>query len=353
MINIAQLNKKMLQDYIHSAAFNSAKNIAISTIRANSHCNNPAATDEDSLLFIATENGEMVGYLGVLPAVFYTANKEEIKGGWLSCIWIAENIRGKGLAKALITEAYERYGGNIILTEFTSDAKKLYEKTNFFTSDCTLNGLRCFAKFNTAEIFPRKIKSLKKFRPILLAMDKLANKIFTLKTIETKWIKTNTINEYSKIINNYQTDFFEKTDKEKIAWIVNFPWLYSGAANHESSRYFFSSAVDFFANEIYTLEDKALAVFSIRNNVLKMPILIGEYQPEEVVSLLLFLCKKHAIVSVDIYNQKIVDFLQKNKSSFTYLHPIHREFLIAKTFKEKLNNQNHQYQDGIGDCAFT
>jgi len=85
MIQIRQLNKAQLLTFIYSEEYKNLTFIPITKHRAISHIHNPRADDDDIILFLAYENEELVGYLGVLADKIYYQNSP-IKCGWLSCL---------------------------------------------------------------------------------------------------------------------------------------------------------------------------------------------------------------------------------------------------------------------------
>ena len=103
-MNIVTLNKSQLLQFINSDEFNTLPNIPISYIRAVSHINNPRANENDVLLILIYLDFGLAGYLGIVPDLIFKNDKPE-KIGWMSCIWVHQNARGKGLAKTLTNKA--------------------------------------------------------------------------------------------------------------------------------------------------------------------------------------------------------------------------------------------------------
>ena len=132
MIKIIKLNKTALHAYIHSAYFKTSPVIPISYHRALSQIINPVVKDDDNLLFLAYFDEILVGYLGVLPDDIYHENGLSTHIGWMSCLWVDPNHRGKKIAQTLIHACFEAWSGRILLTEFTSEAASLYKKMGLF-----------------------------------------------------------------------------------------------------------------------------------------------------------------------------------------------------------------------------
>lgn len=93
MIEFEFLNKQLLSQYISSNDFGSQQTLPISKHRALSQINNPRAEENDVLLILAKEEGQVLGYTGVLPDMLF----DSIKFGWLSCLWVSEEARGKNI----------------------------------------------------------------------------------------------------------------------------------------------------------------------------------------------------------------------------------------------------------------
>ena len=142
-MHIKQLNSAQLRDFVASAAFQNMPNVPISRIRGLSHAANPRADATDILLFLAEENGEMLGYFGMLTDWIYLQGNAE-KVGWMSCLWIDPKTRGKGVAKALIENALQAWDDKMMVTEFTVEAGKLYHKMGIFQDLAISQGIRIY-----------------------------------------------------------------------------------------------------------------------------------------------------------------------------------------------------------------
>ena len=74
-MEIVALNKTALLEYVNSTVFKAEENLPISEHRAVSHANNPRANVNDVLLFLAKEGDELIGYMGILPDLFFPKNQ--------------------------------------------------------------------------------------------------------------------------------------------------------------------------------------------------------------------------------------------------------------------------------------
>ncbi|MEL6841973.1 MAG: GNAT family N-acetyltransferase, partial [Bacteroidota bacterium] len=129
---IQTLNAAALRAYIFSDTFDQTPVLPISRHRALSHLANPRLRPDDVIMIFAhSDEGELVGYLGVLPDEIYLNGKQD-RGGWLSCMWVNPITRGQGIGGKLVQAALNAWQGRILVTEFTPAAKRLYDRTEAF-----------------------------------------------------------------------------------------------------------------------------------------------------------------------------------------------------------------------------
>ena len=121
-MQIREIKHHQLQEYIDSEEYKLTRHVAISKQRAISHIRNPRAKADDLVLVLIYEQEEMVAYLGVFADdLYFSTGNEHV--GWLSCMWVNPIMRGKGIAKKLITTVFEAWNYKILVTEFTPAAK--------------------------------------------------------------------------------------------------------------------------------------------------------------------------------------------------------------------------------------
>ncbi len=181
MIEIRALNKAGLGDYLASKEFSTGAFIPISSHRAKSHLKNPRATSDDIIMLLAYAQEVLVGYLGVLPDWIFEGDGTRHKCGWLSCMWIDPTYRGRGISKKLVGAALDHWDQKILVTEFTTAAKGLYDKVGAFKDLQTLKGIRLYRRFDLAKFLPPKKAIYQKNKNILTLVDRVANAIFDLR----------------------------------------------------------------------------------------------------------------------------------------------------------------------------
>lgn len=340
--------------------------IPISTHRAVSHINNPRAEADDVIMVIAYEANEMVGYLGVLADKIYNENGEGFKCGWLSCMWVNPLVRGKGIAKQLLQRVFTAWDNHILVTEFTPEAKGLYDRSNNFDDLRTNTGLRCYLRFNLHEVLPKKNERYAKLKLPLQMADAIANVPVSLKLSmqgsytkgAERWREEQDINKAIHLyITEKQTQSFEQRSARDLNWVNKYPWIKEGKPDEESKRYHFSSVDARFKNLFYKLEEgaaiKGFVHIIIRNNHMKVPYLYCD-NVADVMPLLYKLMFDYKLNMLTVFHKDVVAYLQSNSNPFLYLRPVQRRYIITKKLNAHFNDKSIlNIQDGDADCAFT
>jgi GNAT superfamily N-acetyltransferase len=366
---IKELTPAGLKEFINSEEFQQSNIIPITKHRALSHINNPRVDRDDVILFIAYQDNELAGYLGVLADTIYL-NSEEHKVGWLSCIWTSEKVRGKGVAKQLLSAALNSWNNKILATEFTPAAKSLYDQTAAFMDFTTLLGRRAYLRFNLHELLPPK-GFPKMLSGLLKIGDATLNIFNSLRLLG--WgpsINIDHLNlEYIKVIDNETKGFIEKRYKnelirrgaEELSWINKYPWVLSSPEeDSDALRYHFSSSVKVFNNlniKLMSNEGEVIAFMMIvvRGNNLKIPYC---YFDEEHIGKIVQVIYHHMfelnLNMVTTYNSAISNYFLSHRTPFIYNKQMSRSYLISKELGKNLTDkQQIHMQDGSGDCAFT
>lgn len=361
-------NKEQLNDLINSEAFRNMPVIPISTHRAISHIHNPRTDKEDTLMIIAYENNEMVGYLGVLADRIYTVNGEALKCGWLSCMWVNPILRGKGIAKQLLATAFKTWNDHILVTEFTPEAKGLYDRWGGFNDLRVNEGLRCYLRFNLHEVLPKKGERYKKYQPLLRVADTLANvpnsaRLLFLKPKLNSKLQFEVIkhidNDLDSYIKSKSENSFERRMADDINWITSYPWLKESPPTEESKRYHFSSVAGKFQNiNVKILEGNKIVgylLLTIRDSHLKVPY--AYFEPEitkDIVQYIYGVMLSQELNMLTIFNKGIVDHISNHSTPFIYTRHIKRHYIISKALDAHFSDREKlEIQDGDADCAFT
>lgn len=367
-MEIKTLTPAQLKTFIRTDEFKTMPVIPISTHRALSHCVNPRVEADDVIMLLAYEGEKMVGYLGVLADRIFN-DSGSFKCGWLSCMWVDPNMRGKGIAKQLLATAFSTWQNHILVTEFTPEAKALYDRSKNFDDLRTNTGLRCFMRFNVNEILPSKRPGLKPLIPLLKLGDAFGNFANSLRLpwirpkIKTafRWLPVEEIDTLTgDFIEKVQTGSFEKRGAAELNWILKNPWLKVSAPTTESARYHFSSIAKQFKNLCFVAyneknEPNAFLFFSLRNGHLKIPYALFDAKDAgEIVSKIYEIIFQEQVNMLTVFHPQLVQYFSNNSTPFIYKRRVLRNYIVTKALSQYFANRSSVViRDGDADCAFT
>ena len=367
-MEIKTYNITQLYDLIHSEEFKKMSVVPISTHRAISHIHNPRAAPDDVLMIIAYENGDMIGYLGVLADRIYNIKGEGYKCGWLSCMWVNPILRGKGIAKQLLATAFKTWDDHILVTEFTPEAKGLYDRSQNFNDLRTNEGLRCYLRFNLHEVLPKKSEKYKRYTPLLRIADTIANlpnaiRLIFYKATKSSSLQFTEVTEIDSELNDYilskSQNSFELRDADDLNWVIKYPWLIESQPTEESRRYHFSSVAEKFENICVKISDngklKGFLHLTIRDGHLKVRYAYFEIENlSDVIGYIYGNMLSQKLSMLTVFQKDIVAYLRANSTPFIYKRDIKRNYIITKALDAQFSDMDKLViQEGDADCAFT
>ncbi len=367
MIDIQCLNKRQLADFVQSEPFLTLPNLPISRHRAAAQVCNPRAKPDDTLLILAWLEGELVGYLGVLPDLYFVADKPPEKCGWLSCLWVSDQHRGKSIAKLLVTKGVQAIGGRVLLTEFTPQAKQLYDKLGFFTDLQLRTGIRLYKRLELHRLLPPKRSIFKKIKPLLQATDAVfnvlvdtVNRLRPTKARSANWQYVKEISpDIQRFIGENQGPELFRRSEPELNWALKNPWVLAAPPDDWSRRYYFSSvdhAFDFVCVTVRDAESRlrAFLIFAKRNRNLKLPCCyLSEGSAALAAEAIDWHIQHWGINTFSTFHPEIVQHYQTNRTFALHKKDIKRHYLATKLLAESLAGQSFNIQDGDGDCFFT
>ena len=342
--------------------------IPITKHRAISHVNNPRADENDIALIVAYENGDVIGYLGVLPEKIFI-EEIEYKVGFLSCWWINPAFGSLGATFLLI--ALQRYEDHIFSFDFTHSAAKVYEASNRFIKLKEIEGLRMNIRINSKDIISEKIPKLRILRPVLGIIDYFMNRFINLRLMIwernnndiLKNIKIEYVNNIDRetqafIKKNRKRELFKRGSKE-LNWIIKYPWVLSAPLNDKTSAgYYFSSVSNrflFLNIKIFNANDVMIGflILQLRDNRLIIPYCyFDEYSIDYILKVIGLHIIKLNVYTFSTFNQDLIENLSKIKFPVFYTGNISRLCITSKKYKD-IDFKNYHLQDGDGDRVFT
>lgn len=374
-MNIKIIRHKDLLEFIESGDYHKSTNLPISYIRGLSQVKNPRALPDDLVIVMVFDQEELQGYLGVLPDNLYFENdKGEIKAehaGWLSCIWVNPEMRGKGIASLLIDTVFKAWDYRILATEFTPIAKGLYDKSGQFEDLAKPEGIRAYMRLNLSYLLPAKNpQKWTKFKFFLQVIDAFANAFLNIRRsfFRKKKVKFTIQTEFDDdvrifIEQNRSNNELVKRSIEDLDWILKNPWLRSNSvADALSKRYHFSSVANYFAFKImkvYNAEEQLMVVLmlSIRDENLKIPYIYSCSESESAFLVAdaveqFMIAEKLSMLT--IFQTELAAAIKKKCSSFFVIRKMKRHYIISRKFEIGKKHSNQlTIQDGDADAAFT
>ena len=357
-----------LFELIKSDDFSKMPVVPISTHRAGSHILNPRQQKGDVLMIIAYEGGDMVGYLGVFADDIYNTKGEKLHCGWLSCMWVNPALRGQGIAKRLLHTAFEKWNNHILVTEYTPEAKALYDRSGNFNDLRTNEGLRCYMRSCLYEVLPKKNEKFMRFKGLLHIIDAIANipveliQVFRFKALDTK-LSFESLNEIDDALNDFilskQANSFERRAALEFFWIKRYVWLQNSAPTAESIKYHFSSVATRFENRTLKILNgkiiKGYLHITIRDGHIKVPYAYYDADIAEAIARYLYqTAYLERATMLTVFNQGIVEALNKLSLPFIHKRKMKRNYIITKALDEHFDDKGLlAIQDGDGDAAFT
>jgi GNAT superfamily N-acetyltransferase len=368
MIKIKQLNKKLLLEYINSIHFGEGNDIPVTYHRALSHINNPRLEDDDVILLLAYDNGNMVGYLGIMPDYIFLENKSPIKVGWLSSLWVSHSMRGTGLGVRLITKSLELWNNYALLADYVPFTKKLYDRTKLFIDKpYSKKGIRLYIKSDLVTLLPPKNIFFAKLKLLLKATDICANVFLNIRLMFLKAGVSDLFFEYIDHIDDEVNEFIRskqekqvfKRKKEELNWIINNPWILSaGQKDDLNKKYYFSSTAKSFKFHSLKVRNSnneliGFMIFTEKDNTLKLPYLYHDNCLDSIIQVINYNILKWKIRTFTTFNMELGQRLMNTKSPAILKREVKRNYMISSVLRAAINNSDIEIQDGDGDCAFT
>lgn len=368
MIEVKQLNKKLLLEYINSIHFEKGNEIPITIHRALSQVKNPRLDEGDVILLLALDNGNLVGYLGILPDTIFFEKKDPVKIGWLSSLWVSQHARGKGISIKLITKSLELWTNNILSADFVPYTKNIYDKTKqFIDKPYSKKGIRLYIKSDLYTMLPPKNAGFFKLKWLLKAIDFFANSILNIRLRFYKVDVSQLYFEYINHIDDEVNDFILtkqekqlfKRNKEDLNWIIENPWILSAKQKDTlNKKYHFSSTAksfNFYSLKIRNSDMKLIGfmIFSRKDNTLKLPYFYHDNCIDSIINVLNYHIIKWNINTFTCFHPELVQGLKGKKNPALFTRKLKRNYMVSSVLQEAIINSDIEIQDGDGDCCFT
>jgi hypothetical protein len=369
MIEIKKIYKKDIPKLLDNNEFWNYSFLSISKHRLYAHYKNPNLDDNDIVLLLSYLNSELVGYMGVFIDKIKINDKIE-KIGWLSTWWVHPKTKGTGIGREILNEMYNVNNGQIGISQFTPSAKRVYDKSGYFTTLKENIGIKAVLRSNLTFLLTTLFPSTKKIARFFNQIDHFFNFFINLKLSIQKLIISRSLKnisiEYLNIIDNETLNIIKQFNKSDISnkekdffeWLKAYNWVQKAP--------------------LLNLTNKGKYEFSIYDNdfefslikIIKNSICIGfvVLQKRNYVTKVLFTYFDNLKYSKDVSKIiKLQAITQNTREIICYEDTICKEFKKSYLFLYKTNKRkqsiiskkigisdfsNVRLHFGDGDCSF-
>ena len=289
-IKIEQIKTKDLLEFTHQVIDTAVEGqfIPITLQRAEAHTHNPFADPEDVALLVASQDGQVVGFFGIMP-ICLKLDQQYHKVHWFSTWRVTPNLRGKSLGSRLMKEALALQEDFMIVG--AGPARKVCRRFGFWEHaplvyyQLDLTGM---GKLNPAVWLMRLLRRLLRLFKVRVSIENrftratarilspLTRRVFTglvkrslrqstssLRAQEVESIRPETPAQLSGLA---PVQFWRGA--EAVNWMLRYPWvLEPGQSPTERMDFYFSDVRRLFKNvalELYSAGDyQGYVVFQI------------------------------------------------------------------------------------------
>jgi GNAT superfamily N-acetyltransferase len=369
VIEIRKIYKKDIPALLDDKAFWNLSFLAVSRHRLYSLWKNPTADENDLALLLSYLDDELVGYMGVFIDKIVLSGTER-KVGWLSTWWVHPKTKGTGIGREILNTMYQENNGAIGISQFTPSAKRVYDKSGYFTTLKKNIGVKAVLRSNLSFVIPALYPKTRRAVPVFSLTDDFLNffincklalqKQFLLKRLEHVAVEYLDVPdaECLALVEQFNTGDISKKDAAFFEWLKAHNWVQRAPLLQltRKSRYEFSMYdKDFHISYIKILKDNSCIGFIVlqkRNHVSK--VLFTYFDHSRYTDIISDIIKLENIEQntreIICYEPVICANLRKSKL-FLYKTKKKKESIISKVFGED-NFGNYRMQYGDGDCCF-
>lgn len=367
MKHIEKVHKKDIQNIINDNKIWHHEFLATSKNRLFSLSLNPDSDPDDLVLLLAYLNDELVGYLGIYINKININNPQKI--GWLSTWWVHPKTKGTGIGLDLFNTMYEANNGRIGISQFTDSAKRVYDKSGYFTTLKYDDGLKSVLRSHLISFIPNRFPRTIKLSGLLNLTDNTLNSILDirlnfkkrklLKELEGVSIEylTNIDNETMQIIQENSKNNISVFSKDFFNWFKAYKWLESASIVELTDRKKYEFSIYDKEFEISYLkinkDNKCIGFVVLQKRNFLQKVLFSFYNSSnskiiaDIIKLQLINENTREIICFDPHICK--EFLTSN--IFLFNTKKQKKSIISKEYLETNFNDCYMHY-GDGDCCF-
>ena len=369
MIEIKKILKKDVPKLLLDTTFWNFAFLSISKHRLLAHYKNPIIEDNDIVLLLAYLNNELVGYMGLFIDKININNQTE-KIGWLSTWWVHPKTKGTGIGREILNTMYLENQGKIGISQFTPSAKRVYDKSGYFTTLKENIGIKAVLRSNLQFVIPTLFPKLFFLKGLLNTIDTFFNSLINIKLYlqkifllsKTKHLTIEYLNhldiETQNIINIFNKNDISIKDNNFFEWLKAYNWVQKAPLLEltNKNKYEFSIYDKEFEFSLIKISNKneciGFLVLQKRNYVCK--VLFSYFNNSKNTIDVSNIIKLQAIQQntreIICYDEAICSNLKKS-SIFLYKTKKIKQSIISKEYNVT-DFSNVRMNFGDGDCSF-
>jgi hypothetical protein len=369
MIEIKKIYKKDIPELLSNNQFWNHTFLAISKHRLYAHYKNPNLDDNDIVLLLSYLNNELVGYMGLFIDKININNQTQ-KIGWLSTWWVHPKTKGTGIGREILNTMYSENNGQIGISQFTPSAKRVYDKSGYFTTLKENQGIKAVLRSNLTFVIPTLFSKTKILTNFFNLTDVFFNlfiniKLSIQKIIITKKLKNISVeylniidDETYEIINQFNKNDISNKGKDFFEWLKAYNWVqkapllnYTNKNKYEFSIY--DNEFEFSFIKI-NQDNKCIGFIVLQKRNYVSKVLFTYFDNSKYSNDISNIIKLQAINQntreIICYDTAICENLKKS-SLFLYKTKKNKQSIISKVYGID-DFKNIRMNFGDGDCSF-
>jgi len=369
MIEIKKIYKKDIPELLSNNQFWNHSFLAISKHRLYAHYKNPNLDDNDIVLLLSYLNNELVGYMGLFIDKININNQTQ-KIGWLSTWWVHPKTKGTGIGREILNTMYSENNGQIGISQFTPSAKRVYDKSGYFTTLKENQGIKAVLRSNLTFVIPTLFSKTKILTNFFNLTDVFFNffinlKLSIQKIIISKKLKNISVeylniidDETYKIINQFNKNDISNKGKDFFEWLKAYNWVQNAPLLNltDKDKYEFSIYDKEFEFSLIKInqENKCIGFIVLQKRNYVSKVLFTYFDNSKYTNDISNIIKLQAINQntreIICYDIAICKNLKKS-SLFLYKTKKNKQSIISKAYGID-DFKNIRMNFGDGDCSF-
>lgn len=333
--------------------------------RALSIIMNPRTLPTDTVLIVGYLNGEISGYIAIVPDELYSGDKS-VRLGWMGSWWSDPDPSNSLMAVRLLMKAYEMYNGFVAGSEASLRADLIIRNSNRFVDFRKASGYQYLLRFNLGYWIPRKYPGMRHIGGLFRFADGVLNLLQNARLrlwrsshkmetgLSIEYLTQIYDNDTIEFINQHSYSQLTRRNHEDLNMMIKYPTsLATVLEDKNKSKYFFSNRSERFLYLLYRILDNtqkivAVVLICADGDHLTVPfVFYGKNIEKIVLTSVLHHIINMKINMLTIYNADLIEQMKMLKIPGVYKKKRRRDSLISKKIDHRPYIDPYM-QDGDG-----